>query len=1003
MTIRLRILTIVLLVFSLIFAPHTRAHAASPWIVTTNSDDVSNTGSLRYAIQNAADDDTITFNADYTITLTSELTVSKNLTISGALHTITLDGNRATRIFNVSSGRLSLDNLTLIDGHPAADNFGGAINVQKFAELDVNNSTFSNNSASLFGGAIYVNDQGWAKVDLSIFRNNSAVYGGAIGFSQADLTVSRTLFTENYSLQDSNTMGGGVYGVSGNLTVTQSAFIANSMQDGGGLYVQSGNLVVGNSTFAKNSSTAGSGVFASGSVVILANNTFTLNSSGNPASPSTGFQAAFTGDGNISISASNNLFAGQIRGANCSAILGGESKNNLDDDGSCGAGEPSDILLGSLDYYGGSTPTVPLLPGSPAIGAGDVTTCQARPVQYTDQRSIPRARDTDACDIGAFETNGFSLIDASGTSQSMVVDAAFKEPLALTVTANNPSEPVIGGVVNFTTPVSGASATISGTTIGHGGKVSATAIANSISDENPYNVSASAAGASNTLIFNLTNAAALKTGFRVTPDKLTDDTNAIISFDGSGGVGAHSYDFHLDEAGWTHSNDPNVTVFLTDLTEGSHTFYARTIDSLGNVDSNEYTWTVDTTSPSVTLSSTTASATNNTPIPVTVVFSENVIGFEASDIAVTNGTLADFTGNGAIYNFNLSPANQGSITVDIAAGAAHDAIGHSSTAAAQLTRTFDSLAPTGVLSSSSRNPTNTTTIPITISFSEPVHGLTLDDLSVQNGAASDLVASGDSRYSADISPTADGQVTISLGAGVAQDSPGNDNLSITPLSITYDGTAPEVRLSQANDQEDPAYSLPLHFTAVFSEPIDTGSFVGDDFTVDTTAPGVPSIIITQIDPHDDTTFDVSVSGLTGSGALTLNLDPTKVRDLAGNAAIAFIPSDTTVTYSTTVPTVTSLSELEQGHSMGVSWKLTASVTSPIGIPVGEIVFRDGTTILGTCVLSNGVATFEIHHLAAGSHTLTAEYQGDTLYAPSSSNGVLIDAIGFLALPVILAP
>ncbi|HWW00972.1 MAG TPA: choice-of-anchor Q domain-containing protein [Candidatus Acidoferrum sp.] len=54
-------------------------------------------------------------------------------------------------------------------------------------------------------------------------------------------------------------------------------------------------------------------------------------------------------------------------------------------------------LLGPLGYQGGLTPTVPLLPGSPAIDAGISTTCLP-----SDQRGYPRPYGA-GCDIGAFE------------------------------------------------------------------------------------------------------------------------------------------------------------------------------------------------------------------------------------------------------------------------------------------------------------------------------------------------------------------------------------------------------------------------------------------------------------------------------------------------------------------------------------------------------------------------------------------------------------------------
>ena len=69
---------------------------------------------------------------------------------------------------------------------------------------------------------------------------------------------------------------------------------------------------------------------------------------------------------------------------------------------------------------------------------------------------------------------------------------AFPAPLVVTVTANNPIEPVAGGLVTFTPPASGASAILSGSpaTISATGTASVTATANGIAGS--YTVSATA-------------------------------------------------------------------------------------------------------------------------------------------------------------------------------------------------------------------------------------------------------------------------------------------------------------------------------------------------------------------------------------------------------------------------------------------------------------------------------------------------------------------------------
>jgi hypothetical protein len=110
-------------------------------------------------------------------------------------------------------------------------------------------------------------------------------------------------------------------------------------------------------------------------------------------------------------------------------------------------------------------------------------------------------------DIGAFESQGFAISLSSGNNQSTNINTNFADPLTVTVTANNNLEPIDGGVVTFTAPSSGASATLSANnaTI-DGGSASVTAAAND--SVGSCTVSAAVSGASTPANFLLLNVAA---------------------------------------------------------------------------------------------------------------------------------------------------------------------------------------------------------------------------------------------------------------------------------------------------------------------------------------------------------------------------------------------------------------------------------------------------------------------------------------------------------------
>jgi hypothetical protein len=64
--------------------------------------------------------------------------------------------------------------------------------------------------------------------------------------------------------------------------------------------------------------------------------------------------------------------------------------------------------------------------------------------------------------------------------------------------------------------------------------------------------------------------------------------------------------------------------------------------------------------------------------------------------------------------------------------------------------------------------------------------------------------------------------------------------------------------------------------------------------------------------------------------------------------------------------------------------LTATVSSPAGVPTGTVSFLDGTTPLGPGTLSGGVATLTTSSLAVGMHSISAVYSGGTNFAASTS-------------------
>jgi hypothetical protein len=89
--------------------------------------------------------------------------------------------------------------------------------------------------------------------------------------------------------------------------------------------------------------------------------------------------------------------------------------------------------------------------------------------------------------------------------------------------------------------------------------------------------------------------------------------------------------------------------------------------------------------PTVSISTSESSPTDNLSIPVTITFSEYVNDFEMSDISVSNGYFSEMNGTGTTYDGLVSPTTlSGNISIDIAENVAVSKANYGNQAATQL-------------------------------------------------------------------------------------------------------------------------------------------------------------------------------------------------------------------------------------------------------------------------------------------------------------------------------
>ena len=315
--------------------------SVQPWLV---DDELGlNDAIICYNDQTAAGNYTISLTQNINLTASSigidNINTDVTLRLDG--NNFTVDGQDITllRPFELDANTTAtFQNITIIGGNAASIGAG----ILNGGTLIVNNSTIRNNSVGEDGGGIFNRNNGMLTINNSTIHNNSAGEDGGGIDNRGTLTI-------NNSTVHNNTAG----------------------VDGGGI-INRGTLAINNSTIEGNSSASGAtGVFNGGTLMI-----------------------------------SNTIIDNAIAGNDC---LAGSNYNLLSNVGStCGLidGVDGNIigqapLLATLQDNGGSTFTQALLPGSPAINAGD----PAYPTTGYDQRGVGFDRVTNGrLDIGAYET-----------------------------------------------------------------------------------------------------------------------------------------------------------------------------------------------------------------------------------------------------------------------------------------------------------------------------------------------------------------------------------------------------------------------------------------------------------------------------------------------------------------------------------------------------------------------------------------------------------------------
>jgi hypothetical protein len=359
------------------------ASARAATVAVTNGND-SGSGSLRAAVAAANPGDMITVPA-LTVFLTSgQIVVSNSVTIIGAgARETTISGTDQSRVFDITSGTVSISGVT-VTGGDGFDTPGGTAGP---------------------GGGILLGGGTLTLADSTVTGNQTMGAGEGSGIqANGSLTVLRSTISFN-SGPGSDRAGGIGFAGGGALQVLDSTLAHNTLGSGGlgaAVYVNS----------------AGS--------VALTNDTLDLDSAG-----ATGSVLDLNGGGFPAMIANTIVAGGSSDSCSRMPAASPSQGGNIDDQNLCeftaATDHPStDPQLGALQNNGGVTDTQLPAVASPPIDAGVDAVCPA-----TDQRGVPRPQGPH-CDSGAVERTNptagsptVSNITAAGASVTATANPVF--------------------------------------------------------------------------------------------------------------------------------------------------------------------------------------------------------------------------------------------------------------------------------------------------------------------------------------------------------------------------------------------------------------------------------------------------------------------------------------------------------------------------------------------------------------------------------------------------
>jgi len=848
------------------------------WTATNNLN--SGVGSLRAALLSAQNGDIVTFNTSMTVALTQVLVVNRNVTIDGDLNNdnvadVTLDGQNRTQIMQVTSGTTAtLDGLVITRGMVAGNGGNGGDDalvsqgggIYNAGTLTLRNVTVTANAASGGGGGGGVTPQ---------YAGGGGGGGGAVGSGIGGKGGDTLNSTGSNGSAGQGGAGGGFFNIGGRGGSTTggaggaaypgySTGSAGGTASSGGLSIGGGGGGDGYDNFGGDGGGAVGGIYndTGATLRIIGNSVISNNvgaGGGGGGGGAGGSYLQAGGAGGVGVGAIWNKGSILITAANFAALAGN---------------------VGGSGVGGTSAGTAGVSPASVANVYGDGGTINTN---YVPDETPPTATVVVAnTNLNSGGTSTVTITFSEAVTGLTAADLTVQNGTVGTLTTSN------GGITwtGTLTAASDIADTTNIITLNNTGVADLAGNAGvGTTDSNNYIVNDTVAPTASIVVSDT----ALRIGETSTvtitfSEAVSGFTTADMTVANGTLSGLSTSDGGIT---WTATLTPDATVTDTsNLIVLNNTGVADLNGNAGVGTTNSNNYAIDTQRPTATIVvADTALSAGETSV-VTITFSEAVSGFTAADLTVANGSVTGLsTSDGGItWTATLTPSASTSdtsnlITLDNTGIA--DLAGNAGSGTTDSNNyAIDTQRPTASIVVADTALSVGETSLVTITFSEPVTGFTLADMTVANGSLSGLSSSdGGITWTATLTPSASisdaTNLIILANTGVA-DAAGNAG-SGTTSSNNY-----------AVDTQRPTASIVVS---------DTSLSVGETSLVTITF----NEAVTGFTTADLTVANGTVTGLSsGDGGITwtgtltpsasisdtsnlITLDNTGVTDAVGNA------------------------------------------------------------------------------------------------------------------------